>query len=80
MPNTMEPIKCTFCRMVSGLLQNPYQYSGQVIAKICVNAIGVSGVGGTYQWNGKMDEIRLTKGVARYSGNYSVATAAFPNF
>ena len=37
MPNTMEPIKCTFCRMVSGLLQNPYQYSGRVIAKICVN-------------------------------------------
>mgnify|MGYP006921301424 CR=1 FL=1 len=23
--------------MISGLLQNPYQYSGQVIAKMCVN-------------------------------------------
>lgn len=28
---------CTFCNGVRGLLDNPYQYSGQVVAKLCVN-------------------------------------------
>lgn len=28
---------CAFCAGVRDLLDNPYQYSGQVIAKLCVN-------------------------------------------
>lgn len=30
--------KCKFCSAVASLLDNPYQYSGQVVAKLCVNA------------------------------------------
>lgn len=33
----------------------------------------------TAQFTGKFDEIRFTKGVARYSGNYTVDAAAFPD-
>lgn len=35
--------------------------------------------GGNLGWNGWMEEVRITKGVGRYSGTFSVPTAAFPN-
>lgn len=38
MPITLIPLKCKLCHFFGGLLHNPYQYSGQVIAKMCVNA------------------------------------------
>jgi hypothetical protein len=31
-------------------------------------------------FNGWMDDIRITKGVARYTSNFTAPTAAFPNF
>ena len=41
-------------------------------------------VGAHYETNGNsvqgyMEEMRITKGVARYTGNYTIATSAFPN-
>lgn len=30
-------------------------------------------------WDGKLDDFRITKGVARYTANYTVRTTAFPN-
>ena len=33
----------------------------------------------TYGFNGYMDDIRITKGVARYTSGFSVPTEAFPN-
>lgn len=35
----MTPInlKCKTCHMIVHLLDNPYQYSGQVVSKLCVN-------------------------------------------
>jgi hypothetical protein len=36
------------------------------------------GVGGGY--SGHLDDIRITKGVARYTSNFTAPTAAFPDF
>jgi hypothetical protein len=37
-----------------------------------------SGAGGS-DWTGNFDEVRVTKGVARYAGAYTPQTCAFPN-
>jgi hypothetical protein len=29
--------------------------------------------------NGNIDEVRITKGIARYTANYTPSTSAFPN-
>jgi len=35
--------------------------------------------GSTFPWKGWIDQVRITKGVGRYSGSYTVPTAAFPH-
>lgn len=42
-------------------------------------SIGASSVSSAITVNGFIDEWRVTKGVARYSGTYTPQTAAFPN-
>src|SRR5690606_10805029 len=43
--------------------------------------IGANVNGGTLfgHWHGYLDELRITKGVGRYTTNYTVDTEAFPN-
>jgi hypothetical protein len=43
-----------------------------------LNTYGLSG-GPWYQAGSYVDEFRITKGVARYTGNFTPPTAAFPN-
>lgn len=49
------------------------------------NAVGGTAVrigcamDGSYPLRGSVDEVRITKGVCRYSANYTPATEAFPN-
>ena len=33
----------------------------------------------SYLWNGYVDDIRITKGVARYSSAFTPPTSAYPN-
>jgi hypothetical protein len=40
---------------------------------------GNDGVSPTASLNGYIDDLRITKGVARYTGNFSVPTAPFPD-
>lgn len=39
-----------------------------------------SGTSNGNSLNGRMDELRITKGVCRYAANFTPPTAAFPNF
>jgi hypothetical protein len=46
---------------------------------IMIGGVHSSGASFQGQLNGYIDEVRITKGVARYTGNYTLATAAFPD-
>ena len=39
-----------------------------------------SGTNGTYKFDGFLDDIRITKGVARYTSNFTIPSAEFPEF
>ena len=47
-------------------------------ASLAIGAVSPSGSFPTYDYNGQIDELRITKGVARYSANFTPPTAAFP--
>ena len=41
--------------------------------------LGCNGTGSSYVFNGYVDELRITRGVGRYTGTYTVPSAAFDN-
>jgi hypothetical protein len=59
-------------------------YSGSIIGSIdarpgCDLMIGGVDYAGNLYLNGYMDEVRITRGVARYTADYDVSAVAFPN-
>ena len=55
---------------------NPYSGAMPNVASV----LGIGGNGNEYtQWQGYLDEVRVSKGVARYHSNFTVATEPFSN-
>lgn len=59
-------------------------YSGSIIGSIdakpgCDLMIGGVDYAGNLYLEGYMDEVRITRGVARYTANYDVSDVAFPS-
>lgn len=52
--------------------------SGSLYAPSVTLKIGCDSSGSVYEFTGYIDEVRLTKGVARYTKNFIVPSAAFP--
>jgi hypothetical protein len=47
-------------------------------AKLVLGAIGNTNNFGSFDFNGRMDEIRISKGIARYTADFTPPSAAFP--
>lgn len=59
------------------LLRAPYGGAGSIGTLPVV--VGVSEHNGSEYFDGYIDDFRITKGVARYTANFTPPTAAFPN-
>lgn len=53
--------------------------SGALMTNTAAVSVGAASVARDYGLSGFLDEIRITKGVARYVSNFTPPTAAFPN-
>jgi hypothetical protein len=61
--------------LTSGAVLN--YYAGEPVA---IGALQISSTsGGSTRFNGYIDDFRITKGVARYTSNFTPPTAAYPN-
>jgi hypothetical protein len=59
---------------LNGVLHSTYSTTYRNLTGTVVHV----GYAETYSYNGHIDELRITKGVARYSANFTVETGAFP--
>lgn len=69
----------TMRRFINGVADGTVAISGSLMASTTELCIGVASYTKEYSMNGNMDEVRITKGVARYTAGFTVPTEAFPN-
>jgi hypothetical protein len=63
---------------VNGVQANTISYSSQIGAQTRVLNIGYQNFSGRY-WKGYLDDVRITRGLARYRYNFTPPTRAFAN-
>lgn len=68
----------TFRFFVDGVQAGTQTYTGALYVNTDVVSIGGL-ADGTISLNGWIDDVRITKGVGRYTANFTVRTTAFPN-
>lgn len=64
---------------VDGVLDGAVSVSGALMTNSAALSIGATAANGDYGWLGRLDETRITKGVARYTESFTPPTAPFPN-
>jgi len=69
-----------FTGYLNGVSQGSITQSGSLFTGNDNFTIGALGSNGDFSFNGQIDEFRLTKGVARYTANFTPPTSAFPDF
>ena len=63
---------------IDGVNKFSTTYSGTLLATgITQNLVGANS-GGTTPWYGSIEDVRITKGVARYVSNFTIPLASFP--
>lgn len=69
----------TMRRFVNGVADGIVTISGALFTSSHPLCIGAASSSPEYSMNGNIDEVRITKGVARYTANFTVPNEAFPN-
>jgi hypothetical protein len=69
----------TIYQFVNGVQAGATGTSSANCSATQVTAVGINTDGNVYSVNGYIDEARITKGVARYTSNFTPPTVAFPN-
>ena len=64
---------------LDGVSQGTASFTGAIDTISETLSIGFDNAGSRY-FNGNIDEVRITKGVARYTANFTPPNVAFPNF
>lgn len=65
---------------IDGTADGTESVSGSLTTNTTPLIIGAASSTAEFGWNGRLDEIRITKGVARYTSNFTPPSAAFPDF
>ena len=70
----------TFRTFVNGVVEKTYTSSAAVFSDATVpyNIGRTAYQSGTFYYNGYMDDLRVTKGYARYTANFTPPTSAHP--
>ena len=72
----------TFRSFVNGVVEKTFAVAGTIYSDptIPYNIGRTAYTGGTFYFNGYMDDLRITLGYARYTSNFTPPTAAFPTY